>query len=73
MVASKLHVFSTVEAAMMANSTHDLHETEWEAYDEQLSPLGHSSSSVFSGIHWMTSTLQRPCQDVELKKQVTWV
>ncbi|KAL2240010.1 transcription factor GAMYB-like [Sesamum indicum] len=40
---------STVEAAMMANSTHDLHETEWEAYDEQLSPLGHSSSSVFSG------------------------
>ncbi|KAG8371064.1 hypothetical protein BUALT_Bualt13G0048100 [Buddleja alternifolia] len=25
-----------------------LHEAEWEAYGEQLSPLGHSSSSVFS-------------------------
>ncbi|KAI3461201.1 hypothetical protein Pfo_017864 [Paulownia fortunei] len=33
---------------IMDNSTHILHEKEWEAYDEQLSPLGHSSSSLFS-------------------------
>lgn len=32
----------------MDDSAHALHETEWGAYEEQLSPLGHSSSSVFS-------------------------
>lgn len=29
------------------DSAHALHESEWGAYEEQLSPLGHSSSSVF--------------------------
>ncbi|PIN06133.1 Transcription factor, Myb superfamily [Handroanthus impetiginosus] len=29
-------------------ATHDLCQTEWEAYDDQISPLGHSCSSIHS-------------------------
>ncbi|XP_057782145.1 transcription factor GAMYB-like isoform X1 [Salvia miltiorrhiza] len=39
---------STVAVNTMDDSAQALHETEWRAYEEQLSPLGHSSSSVFS-------------------------
>lgn len=40
--------FSSVPVNTMDDSAHALREAEWRAYDEQLSPLGHSSSSVFS-------------------------
>ncbi|KAK6144130.1 hypothetical protein DH2020_020950 [Rehmannia glutinosa] len=33
---------------VMENSARVLNETKWDAYDEEVSPLGHSSSSVFS-------------------------
>ncbi|KAG6436058.1 hypothetical protein SASPL_100940 [Salvia splendens] len=36
------------DSTMMDDSEYALHELEWEAYEEQKSPLGHSSSSVFS-------------------------
>lgn len=40
--------FPSVAVNTMDDSAHALREAEWRAYEEQLSPLGHSSSSVFS-------------------------
>ncbi|KAL2485528.1 myb domain protein [Abeliophyllum distichum] len=39
---------STVPVDVLDTSSHELHETEWEAYGDPISPFGHSSSSVFS-------------------------
>ncbi|XP_047973877.1 transcription factor GAMYB-like [Salvia hispanica] len=47
---SKSNSVNTPHApTFMDDSLHTLHETEWGAYDNQLSPLGHSSPSMFSG------------------------
>ncbi|KAL1558302.1 transcription factor GAMYB-like [Salvia divinorum] len=35
-------------STLMDDSLHTLHETEWVAYEDQLSALGHSSPSMFS-------------------------
>ncbi|XP_073050855.1 transcription factor GAMYB-like [Primulina eburnea] len=39
---------SIMQVDMMDTSSHDIHETEWEAIAEPISPLCHSSSSMFS-------------------------
>ncbi|KAL2507382.1 myb domain protein 33 [Forsythia ovata] len=39
---------STMPVDVLDTSSHELHETEWEAYGDPISPFGHSSSSVFS-------------------------
>nr|GMD14572.1 transcription factor GAMYB-like [Ipomoea batatas] len=39
---------SIIPGSIVDNSCPDLHDTEWEAYGDPISPLGHSSASVFS-------------------------
>ncbi|KAL3518771.1 hypothetical protein ACH5RR_021360 [Cinchona calisaya] len=39
---------STAEGEVMDNLPHDLHEIEWEAYGDPISPRGHSAASMFS-------------------------
>lgn len=39
---------SLVQGEVMDNSPQDLHETDWEAYGDPVSPRGHSVASVFS-------------------------
>ncbi|XP_019163949.1 PREDICTED: transcription factor GAMYB-like [Ipomoea nil] len=39
---------SIIRGSIVDNSCPDLHDTEWEAYGDPISPYGHSSASVFS-------------------------